>query len=334
MPQRYKTVSIITLNWNGRRWLDRCLSSLLAQTYPHTEVIMVDNHSSDDSVAFVHQKFPQVKVVANSDNLGFAGGNNSGIAPAQGELILLINNDTWVKPDFVANLVRHYEERGVDVLAPYSTDYDHPAYQRYSTTMDVLGHPVRYEDVVPGQPTKCLYLSGVAMLVAKDTYLQTQGLDDSFFMYFEEADWFWRLRLLGKTFAFDPDSFVFHAGAGSTGGNGGIKLKLFLWRNQNNPQMLLKNYAWYNLLWVIPLYLLQNLCEVVAFLVLLRPQVAWTYVQGWSYVLRHLAEIWRKRQWVQRHRVVGDTAILRQMYWGPGKLRHLLHHLQRRSRHD
>src|SRR4030042_5307912 len=104
------------------------------------------------------------------------------------------------------------------------------------------------------------YLSGVCLFFTKKFYWQTKGLDDDFFMYGEDWDWFWRLRLFDKKIFQINGLKVYHAGAGSTGS--GIKYLSFLWRNQNSLQMLLKNYRWFNLLWVLPIYFIQNIFEI------------------------------------------------------------------------
>ena len=94
-------VSVIIVNWNGRKWLEKCLDSLRVQTYKNFEVIFVDNASTDDSVDFVEKNYPEVVILKSDRNLGFAGGNNLGIDNSKGEFILFLNNDTWVKEDFL-----------------------------------------------------------------------------------------------------------------------------------------------------------------------------------------------------------------------------------------
>src|SRR5258706_14749448 len=103
-------VSIIIVNYNGMKWLDKCLSSLSLQSHKNLELILIDNGSTDKSVSYVKREFPKVKIVATGENLGFAGGNNAGLKLARGKYLLLLNNDTYVEKDFVKHLLEAFEE--------------------------------------------------------------------------------------------------------------------------------------------------------------------------------------------------------------------------------
>src|SRR5581483_38878 len=99
-------ISVIVVNWNGKSLLSDCLNSLRAQTFPDFEVIVVDNGSTDGSAQFVQAAFPEFKLIALDQNLGFAGGNNAGIRVAGGEWIALINNDATAEPGWLSALHR------------------------------------------------------------------------------------------------------------------------------------------------------------------------------------------------------------------------------------
>ena len=159
-------------------------------------------------------------------------------------------------------------------------------------------------------------------MVSNQLYRKSLGLDENFFMYCEEVDWFWRLVLMGKTCAYATDIFIYHAGSKST--SGGLKYTTFLWRNQNALQMLLKNYQWFNLLWVLPVYFFQNILEILFFMLVLKPKIALSYIQGWWFNIKHLKKILEKRKWIQENRLVSDYEIMKKMYIGFGKSRHLI----------
>ena len=101
-------VSIIIVNYNGKRWLKACFDSLYRQTYKNFEIIFVDNASKDNSVEFVKENYKKVKVIVNKDNLGFASGNNAGLKEAKGDFVLILNNDTWVKEDLLEKLLQSF----------------------------------------------------------------------------------------------------------------------------------------------------------------------------------------------------------------------------------
>ena len=313
-------ISIIIVNYNGKKWLKKCLDSLYAQTYQNFEIIFVDNNSSDDSVKFVKEAYPNTIIIKSGKNLGFSGGNNLGIKNSKGEFILLMNNDTWTENDFLERIVDFYKKNNFDIIGPIEADYYNKKSDIYTTYLDPFGHYIYIKDGMGGSCS--FYLSGVCLFFTKNFYYKTGGLDDDFFMYGEDWDWFWRLRLLNKKTFQVNDLRVYHVGAGSTGG--GIKYSSFLWRNQNALQMLLKNYRWYNLLWVLPIYFVQNIIEMIFFLLLLKPKITFSYIEGWAFNIKNLKRTLKKRKWVQENRIVSDLQILKQMHIGFGKINHLI----------
>lgn len=309
------TISIVIVNYNGHQWLDKCITSLQKQTYFNIEIIVVDNRSSDDSVDII-RGFRDVKLVESSSNLGFANGVNSGIDQAIGSYILLFNTDAWVEKNFVEKLMNELIERKLDVIAPNENDYNDTAREKFSTTLDLIGYPVRRRANKPS-----LYLQGVCMLFSKDLYLETGGLDNDFFMYFEETDWCWRLRLYGKKIAYSNDLFIHHAGSGTTGK--GVNYNAFLWRNQNCLQMLLKNSSLPLLVIQTPLYFLQNIIDMIGLILLGKPSIAWTYVRGLAYNIKLLPRTIEKRRRIRNRKTTRFGAIESLFYWGSGRLSHI-----------
>ena len=314
-------VSIVIVNWNGKKWLERCLESLAQQTYKSFEIILVDNASEDDSVEFVRNHFPQVKIVQSERNLGFSGGNNLGIEKAVGDLIMLLNNDTWVENDFLEKMVGTLYKSGCDIVGPIEADYySKEKLGDYSIHLDPLGHSIYLFG--KNRRDDDSYLAGLCLLFRKELYTDSLGLDDNFFMYAEDCDWFWRLHLLDKKIYKNDDVAIYHKGAGSTGS--GVKYVSFLWRNQNTLQMLLKNYSWFNLAWTLPIYFLINIVEIAFFILMGKPKISFSYVEGWWFNLRNLKKILKKREWVQKNRLVSDYRIFQKMYLGFGKMHHVI----------
>ena len=125
------TASIVIVSWNGRQYLEPCLNAVAAQQGVEAETILVDNGSSDGTAAFVRERFPWVRLVALTENRGFAGGNNAGAREARGRFIVLLNNDTVAEPEWLAALLRGREAGGQNALASSRIVYMHdPRRQR------------------------------------------------------------------------------------------------------------------------------------------------------------------------------------------------------------
>ncbi len=314
-------ISIIVLNYNGVEYLKKCLASILHQDYPNIEIILVDNASTDNSVNFVSSTFPQVKIIRNKRGLGFGGGNLVGVKAAKGNKILLVSNDTWMKPDLLTKLNGFYDKNSFNVVAPYQADYESKSTYLNTSLIDPFGHHIYIDNT----ETPPFYLTGVCLFCRKDFYLKTRGMDPKFFLYVEDADWFWRLLLLGYTFTYVPHSYIYHKGGGSTGGHNTKKLKadIFLYRNRNTLYMLLKNYSLPSLFIILPLYIVINVFEVIFFTILLKIHIVKAYVISWVQIYSRLNEIRKERIWVQKNRVVSDVEIIKKMYKGSAKLAHL-----------
>ncbi|MDP7072818.1 MAG: glycosyltransferase family 2 protein, partial [Candidatus Marinimicrobia bacterium] len=102
-------ISIIVLNYNGLRFLKTCFDSLRMTTYPNVELIMVDNASEDESVAYVNKRYPEVKIIEAGGNIGYSAGNNLGIKHADSEFVLLLNNDVEVTPGWLEPIMEEFQ---------------------------------------------------------------------------------------------------------------------------------------------------------------------------------------------------------------------------------
>ena len=211
-------VSVIVLNWNGQGYLADCFASLLALAYPHDqlELIMVDNGSTDQSVAFMHESYPQVKIIETGHNLGFAGGNNAGARVATGEYVAFLNNDAHVYPDWLSKLVEAVQsdpdvvcagsrmmnlagdrvEFGGSSINFYGYGYQE-GYDR--------GNVAQYESTHP-----TIFACGGALLIQRDVFLNSGGFDEDYFANYEDVDLGWRLWVMGYKVLYVGSSVVLH----------------------------------------------------------------------------------------------------------------------------
>lgn len=317
----HKLVSVVIVNWNGKKWLKKCLDSINKQTYKNIETIIVDNASADGSVEYIKNNYPKVKLILNNQNLGYSRAVNIGINKSKGTYLLLLNNDVWVEKKFVEKLYEFYKNENYCVISPIVKGYTGKKTKINLPNIDPTGSPAYFYPL--SRKDKVFYLSS-CYFCSKDNYIKTLGFDNDYFAYYEDVDWFWRIALLGKSISYADQIYVYHEGAGSIGK--GIKYKMFLWRNQNALQTILKNYSAATLIFILPLYVIQNLFEIIFCLVILRPQLAYSYIQGWWFNVKNYKKIKKKRDWIQKRRVINDLEILKRMYLGPAKLMMLINY--------
>ena len=217
-------VSCVVLNWNGWRDTVECLDALRESTYPRLTVIVVDNGSTDDSVARIRSAHPGILVLESGKNLGFAGGNNIGIRHAlaqNAECIWLLNNDTEPAPDALSALVaKLLTDERIGAVASICYYADAPAtVEAWAGARVNLWVGYGRNSTQP-QPDDWFHsLHGASMLIASEAIADAGLLDEGFFLYWEDTEFCLRLRKKGWRLAAAADSRVLHKVNASTGGN-------------------------------------------------------------------------------------------------------------------
>ena len=217
-------VSCIILNWNGWKDTLECLNALKGCKYPGLTVIVVDNGSTDDSIARIRTAHPDILLLESEDNLGFAGGNNIGIryALAHGaEYLWLLNNDTKPAPDALCALVaKILTDRSIGAVASICYFADAPStVQAWAGGRVNLWIGYSRLSTVPHGDDWFHTLNGTSMLVARTAIEDAGLLDEGFFLYWEDTEFCLRLRKKGWRIVAAPDSRVLHKVNASTGGN-------------------------------------------------------------------------------------------------------------------
>jgi GT2 family glycosyltransferase len=244
--------SIVIPNWNGAHHLPVCLDALQGQTYPHIEVILVDNGSTDGSKALVREKYPQVRLLALKSNLGLTGGNNAGFRMAQGEILISLNNDTEAHPLFVESLVTALQEHpeagmaAAKMLLFDRRDHIHSAGDGYGTDGIPFNRGVWEKDEGQYDEPGWIFGGCGGAVAYRRATLDDIGLfDESFFMYCEDVDLNWRAQLTGWRCWYTPQAIVYHK-LSATGG--GPIASYYTGRNtlwviaKNYPSALLRKY--------------------------------------------------------------------------------------------
>lgn len=257
-------ISIVIVGYNSKKDLEECFDSIFANTYKKFRVIFVDNDSSDGSFDFVKKSYPQIEAIKN-DNTGYAGGNNVGIKKAlelKSDYIFLLNPDTIIDKECLSKLVLQADQK--TVLQPLillslkgkNTDL-------INTTgghLNFLGFSYcsQYREHKSAAKAKDVALaSGAAAFIPANVVKTTGLLDESFFMYHEDVDYFWRSRLLGFNIRLVPDALVWHKYLFSKNNQ-----KMF-YAERNRLVFLYKNFSLKYLILIFPALLLNELLMLV-----------------------------------------------------------------------
>ncbi|WP_142712901.1 glycosyltransferase family 2 protein [Fodinibius sediminis] len=243
--------SIIIVSWNALSHLKKYLPSVMATEYSNFEVILADNASNDGSKAWVADKYPGVRIVEHDDNYGYCGGNNRAVPHASGEILLFLNNDVRVDPEWLQALAKCFSNSKTAAVQPKFRADENPEYFEYAGAaggfLDRYGYPFcrgrifdtvekdhgQYDDSQP-----ILWASGAALAVRKKLFEDLGGFDEDFEFHMEEIDLCWRLWNAGYEVRYCPESLIYHLGGGSL--PMGSPRKVY-YNYRNNLMMLWKN---------------------------------------------------------------------------------------------
>ncbi len=262
-------VAIVILNYNGRRYLEQFLPSVLASVYTNKRVIVADNASADDSVSFLRENFPSVELILLDQNYGFTGGYNRALQQVHSDYYVLLNSDVEVTPHWIEPAINWLEkDASYAVCQPKLLAYHNKDHFEYAGAaggwIDHLGYPFargrifealekdleQYNTIQP-----VFWVSGAAMFIKAKVYHEVGGMDEYFFAHQEEIDMCWRIQLAGYQLFCCPASKVYHVGGGTLPKG---HRKTFL-NFRNNLVMLMKNLPAKERYWKIPFRILLDI---------------------------------------------------------------------------
>lgn len=310
-------ITIVILSWNGRQHLANFLPSVVETEYPDFKIIVIDNGSTDDSLSFLADQFPQIQTIALKENQGFAGGYNLGLQQIDDEYLVLLSSDVWVDKNWLMPLVKKMQEDDkIAVIQPKVLAYKQPEYFEHAGAaggmMDIFGYTFCRgrvffsveKDENQYAETDLFWASGACFFIKKSIFDAAQGFDSSFFAHFEEIDLCWRIQNLGYRISYCPASTVYHLGGGTLAYNS--PLKNFL-NYRNNLLMLLKNLHVKDLLPTLLTRLLLDGCSVFYFLFQNHPRMIVSIIQAhWSFFYLFFSTL-KKRSPIQKrkHKLTG-----------------------------
>lgn len=234
-------VSIITVNFRQATVTCALLDSIRENTYQNVEVIVVDNGSLEDCSILFKKSYPSVKLIVSSENLGFAGGNNLGIAAATGDFMFFINNDTVLTDGLVEALLSRFysNENNIGVVSPKIRYFDNPNVIQYAGFTEMNPITGRNEAIGKNEEDKgqhdtarpTAYAHGAAMMLRREIIEEVGNMPEEFFLYYEELDWCAQIRRAGFEIWYEPTGLIYHKESAAVGKMSPLKI-FYITRNR------------------------------------------------------------------------------------------------------
>jgi GT2 family glycosyltransferase len=308
-------VTVVIVNWNGVRFLERCLVALMEQTVKPHEIILVDNASVDGSLD-IARSFPSVRLMIQDQNIGFARGNNLAIEAASGdsEWIALINPDAFAEPRWLEALLlaaqlnlefNVFSSKLVNAAAPTLLDGAGDAYH-FSGLVWRAGHGTAISSSTESE-REVFSPCAAAALYRHSALRKLGGFDEDYFCYVEDVDLGFRLRLAGHRCLYVPQSVAHHIGSGTTGGQ---HSDFSVYHGHRNLVWTFVKDMPGILFWLLlPMHVLLNLVSLIWFTMRGQGGVIWRSKRN---AVSGLPKMWRKRQIIQENRIASISDIWQQ----------------------
>ncbi|KAA5825683.1 glycosyltransferase family 2 protein [Algibacter amylolyticus] len=218
-------IAIVILNWNGQKLLQQFLPSVI-QHSQGADIYVADNASTDNSIAFVKTNYPNIALIQNQTNGGYAKGYNDALKHVKADVYCLLNSDIEVTPNWLTPIINTFKtEANTSIIQPKILDFNNKAYFEYAGAaggfIDKYGYPYcrgRIFDTIEkdhGQyndTTEIFWATGACLFIRSNVYQQLNGLDEYFFAHMEEIDLCWRAKNLGHTIKYVGQSTIYHVG--------------------------------------------------------------------------------------------------------------------------
>lgn len=313
-------ISVVIVTYNSRQNLDDCLGSFSVQSYRRVELTVVDSGSTDDTVSYIRQQYPAVKIIASKENIGYRKGNALGISQAQGEYILVCNDDVKAAPDMLEKMLAAFAAHGSwGLVTPKILLFDEP--EKINTAGNFLHFSGMYGLRGQGQPSQAFNqeeelanISGCCFMIKKNiiTVIGEFGADfnameDIWHASLEDVDIAWQVQLLGYSVGYVPAAVLYHKYRPKK-----QTAAMFYSFETGRYLLLCRNYSGLTLLLAAPALLLLEL-------------LSWGFclVKGWPWLnakarsffwlLTHVGRIFVMRNRIQTYRRVNDLQILLKM---------------------
>jgi GT2 family glycosyltransferase len=303
-------VSVVITTHDGGPMLLECLERLRPNR-AGVELILVDNASRDGSVEKAAESFPGTCVVSNAVNEGYARACNQGAARARGDFVLFLNNDAFITPDHVANLIEAAAADPAGAVWQPVIVTTEGVVESAGDAFTWWGFFARIQERPDGTDSRPVFAAkGACLLVRRAVFDELGGFRDDYFAYFEESDFCWRARLAGWEVRVVSDATVEHVGGmTSTRLLSPWDIRYLSFRNR--LRTILANASGLSLLRIVPLHLLGSGCFVALFLVTGRLRSVAAVLKSVAWPLGNLRTVRSQRRTAQERRVLPDKGVFR-----------------------
>jgi GT2 family glycosyltransferase len=299
----FPTVSIIVLNYNGRKYLDNCFDSLSKISYPKnkTEFIMVDNASSDSSVSYVTRKYPWIIILSLDKNYGFTRGNNEGVKVASGEYVVFLNNDVTVDENWLTELVKTVLPKPERIVTSKSLFFDkRDVVDHIGSKVTIIGRSLcvnfgRKDRGTEKNPKFVVQPYGASMLVKKNVFEKIGMFDEDYFTSLEDTDFGLKAWLYGYEVMYVPTSIFYHVGGGTGGWGNKISDIMTFHVTKNSYQNILKYFDSVHLIEGIAISLLYYAAAALSSIRNQQKSGLIAVINAHIWIIRNLKSIMKKR---------------------------------------
>ena len=303
-------VSIIILNYNAGQLLFDCIKSLLKTKYGNYEIVIVDNASNDKSYKKCKEKYPQIQIIENGENLGYCEGNNIGIRKAKGEFIVILNPDTIVEPEWLTELFAAYEKNGEGLYQPkLLTTTDHSILMSTGNMIQIFGFGYsrgkgEKDDKRFDKIEVIGYASGTCLFTSVKILKKLNMLDSFLFAYHDDLDLGWRAALQGIKSYYVPKSIVYHPPEGYSFKWSSYKFYLL---ERNRQYCLLTHYSRSTFFKMIPALFI---VEIAVIFFYLRKGMLGLKIKASFDIIKNTRHVMRRYSQIQRERQISDKEII------------------------
>jgi len=330
-------VAVVILNWNGKNLLERFLPSVIEYSMDIAEIIIADNNSSDDSIHFLENKYPDIRLIRNSTNEGFAKGYNTVLKQIEADYYILLNSDIEVTPHWIEGVINFMEkDKSIAACQPKILSYNDKSSFEYAGAaggfIDKLGYPFcrgrlfqtleneneQYDDIL-----EIFWATGACLFIRADLFHCVGGFDEDFFAHMEEIDLCWRLKNATYKIYYFPHSAIYHVGGATLDKMSPQKTYLNF---RNNLSLIYKNIVKTSLKRVLFKRAILDFIAAISFIFSGGFSHFWAVIRAYMAFYKSMGKIKEKRKHIEQKQVscIYNKSIVKEYYFNKKKFFFLL----------